>query len=272
MIEKHMNSLSVWFFESLLKYGGICHFVSGRTGGFSSPPYNSLNLGFHVGDDPKKVLENRKVLASTLGISLDSFTFAEQIHDSRVRVVTEELKSSGGVEYKTAIDATDALVTDVPNICIIVLLGDCVPILFFDVKQNVIGVAHAGWRGTVRLVAEKTIRVFQERFRSKLEDIIVGIGPSIGPCCYEVGTEVVSQIENVFHGKAGYINSETSDGRCYLDLWEANRAQLVKVGIPEGNIELSRICTYCKHSLFFSRRHQRGETGRFGAGIMIKGL
>lgn len=111
MIEKHINSLSIWFFESLLKYGGICHFVSSRIGGFSSPPYDSLNLGFNVGDDPQKVLRNRDLLASTLDISLNNLTFAKQIHDGGVKIITEELRGSGAIEQQTAIDATDALVT-----------------------------------------------------------------------------------------------------------------------------------------------------------------
>lgn len=114
------------------------------------------------------------------------------------------------------------------------------------------------------------MRSLLEGFGSSPRDIIVGIGPSIGPCCYEVGPEVVAQVEKVLNNKKGPINNESPDGKGYFDLWEANKKQLVQMGIPEGNIEFAGICTYCNHNLFFSRRYQKGETGRFGAGIMIK--
>jgi len=97
-----------------------------------------------------------------------------------------------------------------------------------------------------------------------------GVGPSIGPCCYQVGPEVVSQVEGMFHNKEEYIMNKSSDGKGYLDLWTANLRQLIEAGIPEKNIEMAEVCT-CHHAdLFFSRRHQKGKTGRFGAGIMIK--
>ena len=271
MIEKSVNSLPIWFFESLLKHENISHFVSGRMGGFSSPPYDSLNLAFHVEDDPKKVHKNRQLLASTLDISLNNFTFAKQIHDSSVKIITEELRGSGGLEQQTAIEATDALVSNLSNICLIVLVADCVPILFFDPKKNVIGAAHAGWRGTVLGVVQNTVKTFLERFGSSPRDIIVGIGPSIGPCCYEVGSEVITHVEDTFHSKKGYIDEKPlEDGKGYLNLWETNKTLLVEMDIPENNIESAGICTHCNHNSFFSHRYQKSGTGRFGAGIMIK--
>ena len=270
MIEKPVNSISTWLFSNLLKYGNIHHFISGRIGGTSSPPYDSLNLGFHVGDDPREVLGNRRVLASALGISLNDFVFAQQIHDSRIKVVTTDERGNGAIRQETALEATDALVTHTHDICIILLVGDCVPVLFFDPNKNVIGVAHAGWRGTVRMIARNTVRVFQERFGCSPEDIVVGIGPSIGPCCYEVGPEVIDEVESVHCSGKGLIETRTHEGRGHLNLWEANKIQLMEAGVPEGNIETAEMCTYCNHRQFFSRRYQKGETGRFGAGIMLK--
>ena len=269
MIERHLNSLPLWFFKNLLKHREISHFVSTRAGGFSNPPYDSLNLGFHVGDNQEIVLKNRERLATALKIPLDNFTTASQIHDHNVAVITEELRGRGTFNFGTAISATDAMVTDTPNICLMVLQADCVPLLFFDLKKKVIGVAHAGWKGTVRMVAQNTVKLLKENFSCLPDDILVGIGPSIGPCCYEVGPEVVIQIDKAFHNKRECI-SETPDGKCYFNLWEANKTQLVQAGIPERNIEVARICTYCNHTHFFSYRHQQRETGRFGAGIMLK--
>lgn len=272
MIEKNINSLSFWFFQHLLKYEEIRHFISTRNGGFSNSPYDSLNLGFHVGDNPAVVLKNRKRLASAFGIPLGNFTIARQVHGCNVKIVTKDLRGSGAFNYDTAISATDAMITDIPNICLMVLQADCVPILFFDVKKRVIGVAHAGWRGTVSMVAQNTVKVLQETFHCSPQDILVGIGPSVGPCCYEIGPETIVLVEKAFHSEEGYINNRTPDGKGCFNLWEANKTQLVQMGIPERNIEVAQICTRCNHTVFFSYRHQNTETGRFGAGVMLKSL
>lgn len=272
MIEKNTNSLSLWFFQNLSEYREIHHFVSARTGGFSNPPYDSLNLGFHVGDNPETVLKNRERIALESGIPFSSFTVARQIHGCNVKIITEDLRGRGAYNYETAINSTDAMVTSTPNICLMVLQADCVPVLFFDVKKKVIGVAHAGWRGTVHMVAQNTVKVLQEKFNCSPQDILVGIGPSIGPCCYEIGPETIVQIEKAFHNEKGYINNKTPDGKGYFNLWKANKTQLVQMGIPERNIEVAQICTRCNHTIFFSYRYQNTETGRFGAGIMLKSL
>lgn len=268
MIEKHLNTVPLWFFENLLKHREIYHFVSTRRGGFSNPPYDSLNLGFHVGDNPETVLRNRERLAMALGIPMDNFTTARQTHGSNVEIITKASRGCGAVDFDSAIDATDAMVTDTPGICLMVLQADCVPLLFFDLKKKVIGVAHAGWRGTVRMIAQNMVKVLKEKFNCLPDDILVGIGPSIGPCCYEVGSEVVVQTGEASQHKRKYIY-ETPDGKHYFNLWEANKMQLVQAGIPEKNMEIAGMCTYCNHTHFFSYRYQQRETGRFGVGIML---
>src|SRR5574340_380242 len=177
MIERYTRSLPLLFFRNLLAYREIYHFVSTRIGGFSCSSYDSLNLGFHVGDDPEIVLKNREQLASELGIPLNNFTTAKQIHSCNVEIITEELRGCGASNYDTAISAIDAMVTSIPNICLMVLQADCVPILFFEMKKKVIGVAHAGWKGTVRMVAKNTVKVLKEKFNCSVHDILVGIGP-----------------------------------------------------------------------------------------------
>ena len=268
MIEKRLNSLPLWFFENLSEQREICHFVSARSGGFSHPPYESLNLGFHVGDNPETVFRNRERLATALRIPMNSFTTARQDHGSNVEIITEALRGFGAVNYESAIYGADAMVTDIPGICLMVLQADCVPLLFFDVKKKVIGVAHAGWRGTVAGIAQKMIKTLKENFNCLPDDVLVGIGPSIGPCCYEVDWKVAVQLEESSGHKKDYV-SETPDGKRYCDLWEANKTQLVQAGIPEKNIEIAGKCTYCNHTHFFSYRYQQRETGRFGAGILL---
>ena len=269
MLEKRLQSLSAFLFQNFSEHSGLHHFVSTRIGGLSRPPYESLNLGFHVGDDAKKVLKNREHFASNTRIPLSHFTTAKQIHSGTVTIVTERMRGYGAIDHDAAIEATDAMVTDIPGICLMVLLADCVPILFFHPQKRVIGVAHAGWRGTVQFVAQKTVKTLKEQFGCKLTEILAGIGPSIGPCHYEVGPEVISEVEGMLRNKAGYIVGESPDGKGYFNLWEANRRQIVEAGIPAQNIEVAEICTYCHAHLFFSERHQQGITGRFGAGIMM---
>ena len=269
MLEEHLQSLSTFQFQNLSKQGGVDHFVSTRVGGLSSPPYESLNLGFHVEDDAKTVLKNRERLAANMGISLSDFTIARQVHSGTVTIVTEEMRGHGASDLDTAVEATDAMITDVPRLCLTVLAADCVLVLFFDPQKRVVAAAHAGWRGTVKLAAQKTAEILKQEFNCKPTDILVGIGPSIGPCHYEVGPEVISQVEDTFGNTVGYINNETPDGKGYFNLWEANKQQVLEAGIPAQSIEIAQICTYCNAHLFFSERHQKGRTGRFGAGIML---
>ena len=269
MLEAHRDSLSTFRFHNLSKQSGVDHFVSTRIGGLSPPPYESLNLGFHVEDNAKTVLKNRERLAANIGIPLSDFTIPKQVHSGTVTTVTEEMKGYGAADLGTAIEATDAMITDVPHLCLTVLAADCVLVLFFDPQKRVIAAVHAGWRGTVKLAAQNTTDALYKKFNCNPTELLVGIGPSIGPCHYEVGPEVISQVEETFGSTNGYINNETPEGKGYFNLWEANKRQIIEAGIPAQNIEVAQICTYCNAHLFFSERHQKGRTGRFGAGIML---
>lgn len=236
------------------------HFISTRSGGVSKPPFDTLNISFNVPDEPKNVLYNRNLLAQALGIKLGNMTTAKQVHGNKVAIITKELCGRGAKDHASALDGIDAMVTNCPNICIIVQVADCVPILLFDPSRRVVGVVHAGWRGTVLNIAGKTVKSMIKKFRSNPRNILAGIGPSIGPCCYEVGKEVLDHD----------VPAEIRDGKSYFDLWEANKKQLADEGIPFSNIEVSRICTKCNSDKFFSARAGKGLTGRFGAGIMLK--
>jgi YfiH family protein len=224
-----------------------------------------------VGDDPETVIKNRSIIASGLNIPLPHFVIPNQVHGCKVAIVTDQLKGSGVFDHVSALKETDAMITNIPNICLMLLQADCVPIVLFDVRKKVIGVAHAGWRGTVSRIAQNTIKALCEKFGCLPENILAGIGPSIGPCCYEVGYDTIVQFENAFCTEKGFIYNKMSDGKGYLDLWDANKVQIMQTGIPEMNIEVAGLCTNCNHDLFFSYRYQKGDTGRFGMGIMLKG-
>ena len=269
MLEERLHSSSILRFRNLSNQDGVDHFVSTRIGGFSPPPYESLNLGFHVGDGPETVLKNRERLAAAIKFPLSDFTLAKQIHSATVTFVTEQMRGCGAVDHDTAVGATDAMVTAVPRLCLTVLMADCVPVLLFDPRKRVVAAVHAGWQGSVKLIARKTVEILKQEFSCDPADLLAGIGPSIGPCHYEIGPEVISQVKATFGGTDGYISRQWPDGKDYFNLWEANKRQIMEAGIPPQNIEVSRICTYCNSHLFFSARHQKGTTGRFGTGIML---
>lgn len=259
MIQETINSLSMWFFENLSNYKEICHFISTRNGGFSSSPYRSFNLSFNVGNNPEKVLKNRELLASSFKFTVDDFVTCEQIHKGNVSVVTEKNRHS---EQK----ATDAVTTKIRRMCLMILLADCAPILFYDPQQKAIAIAHAGWSGTVNKIVENTINTMVREYNSVPENIIVGIGPSIGPCCYDVKSDVVEKVQRKLDNSEEIIVYRNK--KYYLDLWKANEFQLLNSGVREENIEVARVCIQCNRKVFFSARANRGKTGRFGAGIM----
>ena len=246
-------------FANLGQCREITHFVTTRVGGVSLPPYDSLNLGFGTRDNPDHVLANRKLLSHSIQVPLESFVVGKQVHGDRIAVVTEKDQGKGAFDYDSALDATDAMIANVPGVCVMVLLADCVPMLFYDPLGQVVGAAHAGWKGTAKLIGKKVIQAMSDSFGCRPSDMLVGIGPSIGPCCYEVGTEVISQFE-----------ADLVDEHGHLDLWGANRRQLLKAGVLSCNIEIAEICTKCNPDRFYSERHTPG-TGRFGAGIMLRG-
>ncbi|RJQ36293.1 laccase domain-containing protein [Candidatus Microgenomates bacterium] len=221
MIKKKIGKNNTYFFENFLQYKDIFHFISTKEWG---------NLGFHVGDDPKKVLENRKNISSSLKIPFSNFVFANQVHGKNIAVITAKEKGRGSISQEDAIESMDGLITKEKNICLMILVADCVPILIFDPVKKVIAAIHAGRKGTSLQIAKEAVKTFKEKFKSNPKDLVIGLGPSIGPCHYEV------------------------------DLWEENKKQLIKSGVLAKNIEESKICTYCNKSEFFSARGE-GETG-----------
>ena len=255
-------------FEILEQYHEVRHFVTTRSGGFSKGNYKGLNLGFGTGDKPETVLENRYALSESLGIPLDWFVFMHQTHSANIELVNNMQKGSGAYSRNSAIENTDALITNHKNICLVVQVADCVPVFLLDTTNSVIAAIHAGWRGTLKEIADLTVKRMMLEYKSNPDEIVACMGPSIGPCSYEVGNEVRQQ----FIWKRNYYSEVfIQDGnRIVLDLWKANKMQLLKVGLKEENIEISNICTYCNHDIFYSSRYDKGETGRFVAGIMLQ--
>lgn len=258
--------LNLFEFENLSRIPHLKHFVTSRNGGVSRPPYDSLNLGLHTADNPDHVLENRKVLAESTGISPDMFLYASQVHSGDVKIIDQQAIGSGVLKDNPR---TDATITDIPGICLMVMVADCVPVLLFDPVKRVSAVIHAGWRGTVQHITGNTIRKMVNYFGCNTADIIAGIGPSIGPCCYEVGEDVRQVVKQSFGTTEGFLVYHPHSIKPHFDLWFANHKQLTDYGVKPGNIETSELCTRCNPATFFSSRASAGITGRFAAGIYI---
>ncbi len=265
-MEKSNSSLPLFKFENLGRIPNLVHFITSRTGGVSIPPYNSLNLGLHTADNPDHVLQNRALLAEETGIAKDKFLYASQVHSGDVKVVDSEAIESGILNHNPM---TDATITDLPGICLMVMVADCVPVILFDPLKRVSAVIHAGWRGTVKHITSNTVKAMTDRFGCDPADIIAGIGPSIGPCCYEVGEDVKEFVTLSFGTTEGYLVQKDPSAKPYFDLWYANHKQLTDSGLKAENIETSELCTRCHSDIFYSSRADKGITGRFAAGICI---
>ncbi len=258
------KSIPIWRFEHFSKFSSVLHYISGREGGVSDGNFDSLNLGYSVSDDRRNVEENRQRLANALQITPGDFLFPWQTHNDNIKVIFNPEEKNDNLAD------TDGIITNLPGICISVLTADCVPLIFYDPLKQVIGVVHSGWRGTVKGIAAKMIQTFISEFNSKASDILVGIGPSIGPDVYEVGKDVIEGVKNTFGKASEFILKETKKDKAYLNLWKANRFLLEQAGVLPENIEKAYICTYTDHEYFFSARRLGKDCGRFGAGIMLK--
>lgn len=246
------------------------HFVVGRLGGLSAPPFESLNLGLHVGDEPDCVVANRRRLAAAVKLPLARFVYAEQVHGRRVTAVLAEMAGRGATTLADAVPGTDALITDETELCLMVLVADCVPVLLLDPVRRAVGVAHAGWRGTVEDVAGATVRAMASHYGCRPSDLRVGLGPAAGPEGYEVDEPVLDAVSAAFGRRAAGLLRPTRPGHACLDLWAANRLQLEAAGVPPHHIEVAPVSTLVTTQRFFSARVAAGPTGRFGAGIALR--
>jgi polyphenol oxidase len=254
------------------RFEGIRHGISTRHGGVSHRPYDSLNLGFSTPDDEARVAENRRRFATALDVAPDSLLTAHLTHgidvaafdaDSPDRWPRSWLPVRAGSARFSWVFETDGVVSNVPNLTFFLTAADCTPILFWDRVHGVIGAAHAGWRGTARGISGNVIRTMTSAFGTNPADVVVGIGPSMGPCCYTVGHEVVDTFSE--SGIDPVLVVELGARR--LDLWESNRRQLMDSGVRSDSIEIMGLCTGCHVSDFFSHRAEAGRTGRMACAI-----
>lgn len=246
-----------WGSFKSFREAGFINGCSCRLHGESALRPGTLNLALHVGDEAELVLRNRQRFGEAVGLDYHRLTTCAQVHGSRVVQVTPELVGRGALSCQDTIPDTDGLVTDLPGVPLMLFFADCVPILLADPVTGAIGLAHGGWRGTAGKIALKTVRLLQERFGVRPENLLAGLGPSIGPCCYEVDDKVRDSFpgyEEFFTAKGG--------GKYWLDLWGVNQKQLREAGV--GRISVAGCCTSHNPELFCSYRAEKGRTGRMG--------
>lgn len=254
-------------FESFLEAEGIQHAVFTRQGGVSAEPFSSLNLSVSVPDDKADVYANRRRAYGTFGRDTGSLVHAHLIHGSTVARVTN-------ANYGTWVAHTDGIMTNQPGCALTMNFADCAPVFLFDPVNQVIGLGHAGWMGAVRDLPGALVRAMTAEFNSDPAQLLAGIGPAIGPCCYEVSEPVTSQVRQKFtEPESLLLNGQNgapvaNDGHFYFDLPEANRRNLQRAGVQQ--IEMSGLCTACRTDWFFSHRAEQGKTGRFGTIFILE--
>jgi hypothetical protein len=235
------------------------HAILTRLGGVSAPPFDSLNLGDGIGDDPAAVRENHHRVFAALGIAREQVVSPHQVHGKHVVRVTA---ADGG----SLIPETDALITDTPGLALMLRFADCTPVLFYDPVQHAVGLAHAGWRGAAAGVVPATVQEMAAEFGSRPADLWAGIGPAIGPAHYAVGPEVVTAISQSLPADARV--AERRDGQWYLDLPSAVALQLRASGVER--VARSGLCTFSHTGEWYSYRGEAGRTGRFGVVVVLR--
>lgn len=249
--------------------GLVKHAFTTRLGGFSREAYESLNLSILTDDLPENVLKNREKLANILGFSPGELVGSWQVHGDKIHLVTSGDKGRGASDPHTVIPDTDGLITQAEGVFLIAFFADCVPLLFLDPVNKAIGIAHAGWKGTVAGIGGKTVLAMKSAFGTKPDRLIVTVGPSIGACHYQVDEPVLKRFREEFPSEyQELISCEDSGGHAWLDLWKANVLQLIRTGVAEENISVAGICTQCMQNEFFS--HRAGDKGRHAALISLQ--
>ena len=264
--------------HSLAGFDGLVQAISTRHGGLSSGPFASLNLGWTVGDEREHVEANYRRLAAALGVPREHLTTTWQVHGNII-------VRASAADRGSMIAKADGIITDQPGLPLTQRYADCTPVLVYDPHRHAIGLAHAGWRGTVAGVTSALVQAMAQAFGSDPACLLAVVGPAIGPCCYEVGPEVTAAVQGALADSAGLLSwpGEPADGvsapagrpaeapqagRPHFDLWQANRRQLAQAGVQ--HIEVTGICTRCQRDAYFSHRGDNGRTGRFAAVMMLR--
>lgn len=274
MKAQHKNGIPFFQFERLLGNGRIQHAIFTHQGGVSPAPFESLNLSVSVPDEKDRVYENRRRAYGVYGRDTHTVVHAHLVHGRAVACVTQQ-------DNGTWLPRVDGIITNEPGCALTMNYADCTPIFLYDPVKQAIGLGHAGWQGTVKDLPGAMVQAMQTEFGSDPAQLIAGIGPAIGACCYEVGENVITAVHNAFTNPETLLlqptnqqtNNQqpaTNNRRPHFDLPEANRRNLARAGVR--HIEQSGLCTACRTDLFFSHRAEKGKTGRFGTIFILNNV
>lgn len=262
------NSVPYLTYNSLEEVSFIKHAFSTRLGGVSEGIFSSMNLAFNRGDNPDNVVENYKRLCKSAGLDFNTLVASAQDHHTFVRPVTSE-NIGIGITKPRDMQSVDALITNEKNVTLVTYYADCTPLFFVDTKNKAIGLAHAGWRGTVGRIGQKVVEKMTELYGTDPANLLCAIGPAISKCCYEVDKACADE----FYKLSDLDNSKfifpKENKKYYLDLLECNRQILTRAGVSEKNITISDLCTKCNSSLLWSHRATNGQRGTMCAMMSI---
>lgn len=261
---RHEKDGVVYFtIESFERTGLVRHCFSTRIGGVSSGRVKGLNLGFSRPDSSVNVMENFRLISSAVGFEPGNLVFTRQVHSATVRKVGQSDRGKG-ITKENDFSEVDGFVTDERDVVLTTFYADCVPLFFLDTEKACIGLAHAGWRGTVAGIGRESVKLMTKEFASAPGNILVGIGPSICRDCYEVDEPVVQRLKEALENWREVV-VYTGKGKYMLDLQRTNRLIIMGSGVPDENITESGLCTKCNPDLFYSYRRERENTGSLAA-------
>lgn len=255
-------------FKDFKEYSFLNHCYSTRLGGISDGFYRSMNLCFSVGDDLENVLKNYKIFCKALDFDFKNLVTTEQIHEDNIAVISKisHTEKGSGV-FK--IPNSDGLITNVPGIVLNTFHADCDVLFLIDPIKKVVGLAHAGWRGTVKKICSKLVNIAKVRYGCNEKNIICALGPSILKCCFEVSKDILPYFDKLKIEKT-YIHNADVDGKVYIDLHDVNKQLLINAGVSQKNIILADVCTKCNKDILFSHRAMGVYRGGNSAFISIK--
>ena len=245
---------------------GVTAFSSTRHGGYSQGNHGEFNVNLYCSDDPEDIAENRKALCRMLKIPVDRLIMPHQVHGTGVTQISKTFFLLSEDIRRTALEGIDALITNVPDICIGVSTADCIPIIIYDPEHHAAGVVHSGWRGTVANITEAAVASMVRSYHSKPESLLAVIGPGISCRNFEVGDEVYDAFAS-----AGYPMNiiAVREEKWHIDLPMCNRQQLLAAGLPDEQIAVSPVCTFQQSETYFSARRLGINSGRIFTGILL---
>lgn len=255
----HDDSIPYFRFQTFPNDGLLHHAVFTRRGGVSPAPFASLNLSVSVPDEKDNVYANRRRAYGIVGRDTGTVVHAHLVHGDAVAQVTQANNGSW-------VPHVDGIVTDEPGCVLTMNFADCAPIMLYDPQRRAIGLGHAGWKGAIVDLPGAMVRAMQQTFGSEPQTLLAAVGPCIGPCCYEVGGDVVNAARDAFDLPATLFH-DNGGPRPHFDLPAANRLNLQRAGVSQ--VEMSGLCTSCRNDLFYSHRAEKGRTGRFGTLLML---